>query len=49
MGKIDQCSWCEDPLDKEKVFYDYKDQPICWPCLDDATKNGQAIDPHRPA
>ena len=26
---------------KKNAFYNYKEQPICWLCIADATLNGQ--------
>ena len=35
------CLWCGDAVVKKNVFYNHREQPICWLCIADATLNGQ--------
>ena len=35
------CIWCGDAVVKKNVFYNHREQPICWLCLAEATLNGQ--------
>lgn len=32
MEEIKSCSWCQEPT--EKLFYNYKNMPLCKECLD---------------
>ena len=35
------CVWCGDAVVKKNVYYNHREQPVCWLCIADATLNGQ--------